>query len=114
MSSLYALGYHERVNVTALAPVTLEGLRSAAFCRAYSADKNVSIFLGRPPRMHRKHSSLNMTSDDISHLFNDSSHSEAFDYTLETRLTVACAVLKERVLDLARVGDETVRGDGSR
>lgn len=114
VSSLYALGYHERVDVLALAPVTLEGLRSAAFCRAYSADKNVSIFLGRPPRMHRKHSSLQLSADGIVLLFSNASQNDTFEYAQETRWTVACAVLKERVLDLARLDNEAMRDHESR
>lgn len=114
MSSIYALGYHERVDLTALNPITLESLRIAAFCRAYSADKNVSIFLGRPPRMHRKHSSLKWSAEAIDHLFHLTSPREVFDYVLETRWTVACAILKERVLDLALERNEAVRADDSR
>lgn len=113
VSSIYALGYHERVDLTALAPSTLESLRTAAFCRAYSADKNVSIFLGRPLRMHRKHSSLIWSHEVIRNLFHDASISDGFEYAMETRWTVACAVLKERVLDLAHVGDEAFRMEES-
>lgn len=114
VSSLYALGYHEKVNLNALVPATLGGLRSAAFCRAYSADKNVSIFLGRPPRMHRKHSSLRMSPDTIPLLFNDVPPGDEFQYVQETRWTVACAILKERVLDLARFEGEVARAPESR
>lgn len=114
VSSIYALGYHERVNLAALGPTTLGSLRNAAFCRAYSADKNVSIFLGRPPRMHRNHSSLGWSSEVIQHLFHDFSSHETFEYVQETRWTVACAVLKERVLDLAQVSDAAIREDDSR
>lgn len=109
ISSLYALGYHEHVNMTALTPVTLGNLRSAAFCRTYSADKNVSIFLGRPPRMHRKHSALHLPSEDIVHLFDSMLPSDGFDYSVETCWTTACGILKERVLDLAQNQAEPAR-----
>ncbi|CZT18118.1 uncharacterized protein RCC_03958 [Ramularia collo-cygni] len=105
VSSLYALGYHERVDLTAIGSATLGSLRSEAFCRAYSADKNVSIFLGRPSRMHRSHSFLDLSFNTIG---SDSSI-ESFEYAQETRWTVACAILKERSLDLARFVDAAAR-----
>lgn len=56
ISSLFALGYHEQIGNKS--PPFLSNLRKAAFARAYSADKNIAVFLGRPPRLHRKYRSV--------------------------------------------------------
>src|SRR6478736_6604121 len=53
-SSLFALGYHQQLESSGPIPPFLRSLRQAAFACSYSADKNVSIFLGRPPRISRK------------------------------------------------------------
>ncbi|KAJ5136703.1 hypothetical protein N7448_005257 [Penicillium atrosanguineum] len=45
-ASLFALGYHQQQTETfRAAPLFLRDIRQIAFCRTYSADKNVSIFL---------------------------------------------------------------------
>lgn len=59
--------------------------------------------------MHRKHSALHLSSEDIAHLFDGVLSSDTFDYSIETCWTTACGILKERVLDLAQVQDESVR-----
>ncbi|KAL7914397.1 hypothetical protein GGI35DRAFT_467506 [Trichoderma velutinum] len=83
-SSLFALGYHQQLEQDPTIPVFLTVLRRSAFARAYSADKNVSIFLGPPPRIHRKYCR-------IAHNYN---------YIFETQWTALCAILKEEILDL--------------
>lgn len=112
VSSLYALGHHERVDLASLISGDLRSLRSQTCARAFSADKNISIFLGRPYRMHSTHSTLKMSRSDIDSLFSacySLASTNPFDYTIETTWTVACALLKERVLDLVRVEDPVCR-----
>ncbi|KAF2210472.1 hypothetical protein CERZMDRAFT_45575 [Cercospora zeae-maydis SCOH1-5] len=103
ISTIYALGHHDRVDLASLASDTLGGLRSQTFARSYSADKNISVFLDRPYRMHSAQSTLRMSRNDVESLFHpvQTSPSAQFDYTLETRWTVACKQLKhacERLL----------------
>jgi hypothetical protein len=50
----YALGFHENIEAKSNAPPFLTDLRKTVFARAFSGDKNVAIFLGRPPRMSKK------------------------------------------------------------
>jgi hypothetical protein len=54
IASIYALGYHENVEHKPNSPQFLTDLRKTVFARAFSGDKNVAIFLGRPPRMSKK------------------------------------------------------------
>ncbi|KAF2437233.1 hypothetical protein P171DRAFT_373867 [Karstenula rhodostoma CBS 690.94] len=96
ISSLYALGYHERVDPT-LPP--LESFREVAFARAFSGDTNVSLFLGRPPRIDRKHCPW------LPKQFQWSADAKV-DYAAETQWSAICAVLKGEALDLFRVDDQ--------
>ncbi|KAJ5807319.1 hypothetical protein N7447_010775 [Penicillium robsamsonii] len=51
-SSLFALGYHEKIDEGVHnIPSFLAELRRACFARIYAADKSLAIFLGRPPRI---------------------------------------------------------------
>ena len=95
ISSLYALGYHERVDTT-LPP--LESFREVAFARAFSGDTNVSLFLGRPPRIDRKHCRW------LPRQFQWSADAKV-DYAAETQWSAICAVLKGEALDLFHVDD---------
>jgi hypothetical protein len=110
-SSLFALGYHEQIDAGGSTPSFLKDLRWAAFARAYSGDKNVSIFLGRPPRIQRKYCRLDLPSEGNSVSQSATSTSlayfqwapdEKFDYTADTRWSFLCALLKEETLDLFR------------
>ena len=111
ISSLYALGYHERIE-TGSCPEFLRDLRRTAFASVYSADKNVSIFLGRPHRIHRRYctrgalSYLKDYTDDHSRESDGPENAQPptttdFDYRIEAWWTAQCAVLKERILELS-------------
>ncbi|KXJ90364.1 hypothetical protein Micbo1qcDRAFT_226266 [Microdochium bolleyi] len=55
IASLYALGYHQKIETRLPeVPFFLAEFRRSAFAHIYSADKNVAIFLGRPPRISRR------------------------------------------------------------
>ena len=60
------------------------------FARTYSADKNVSTFLGRPYRMHRKHSSVDFIKIML-HDMPDVYYCQ-FEYTIDTRWTALCGM----------------------
>lgn len=110
ISSLYALGYHEQVESNASLPAFLKDLRRAAFARAYSADKNLSIFLGRPPRIHRKYCRFNLPGYIAENAQERRpsvvgqriqwTGNEGFDYMMDTKWSALCALLKEDILDL--------------
>ena len=97
ISSLYALGYHERVNANLL---SMDSLREVAFARTFSGDTNVSLFLGRPPRIDRKHCRW------IPRQFKWIPDAEV-DYLAETQWSAICSVLKGEALDLFHQDDYT-------
>ncbi|KAF2112247.1 hypothetical protein BDV96DRAFT_497984 [Lophiotrema nucula] len=105
VSSLFALGYHEQVEDGNALPQWLKDLRQGAFARAYSANTNVSIFLGRPPRMNRKYCHFNFLGVGIGEgslqppLWRQDGQ---FDYLTDTKWSALCALLKEEILDLSR------------
>ncbi|KAF4549241.1 putative glycosyl hydrolase family 10 protein 2 [Elsinoe fawcettii] len=109
ISSLFALGHHRQTEVkTSLPPFVVE-MRRTAFARAYSADKNVSIFLGRPPRLHRRycqfylpHSEILVRGGDRSplHLPVPWLEEDLFNYTTDTKWAAICGILKADLLDI--------------
>ena len=84
-----------------------------AFARVYSADRNVSIFLGRPPRMSQQYCRFQIPGEAAVTVRVDSAHNSlshlnwkekaGFDYETETRWSAICAALKEKILDVNRV-----------
>ena len=95
ISSLYALGYHERVNANFL---SMDSLREVAFARTFSGDTNVSLFLGRPPRIDRKHCRW------VPKQFKWDPDAKV-DYLAETQWSAICSVLKGEALDLFHQDD---------
>lgn len=110
-SSLFALGYHQQMEIDSSTPAFLIELRRTAFARAYSADKNISIFLGRPPRIHRKYCRFNLPRVDgeligpLSSGLHQWKEGMKFDYVADTQWSALCAVLKEDILDLLHTGE---------
>lgn len=103
ISSISAMGYHDDIDNKPDTPFFLTQLRKTAFARIYSADKNVAIFLGRPPRVTKRFSHLQIPSS-----FLDPSHSTEMwgpdakaNYRAETRWSALCVSLKEEVLEIA-------------
>ncbi|PYH71887.1 Zn(II)2Cys6 transcription factor [Aspergillus vadensis CBS 113365] len=106
-AALFALGYHQQQTESfRAASAFLRDLRQAAFCRAYSADKNVSIFLGRPPRILRRfcHFYLPGDHDANSHEASRSPavwlNTQKLDFAIDSRWAGLCAILKDDILDL--------------
>lgn len=106
MSSLFALGYHEQLGDPSTTPSFLRELRFVAFSRTYSADKNCSIFLGRPPRMLKRY----CPTAHLPELWDSEEH---FTYRADTRVHHICASLKEDVLELQR-DEQAVRLEKAR
>lgn len=109
ISSIFALGYHETINSERVSPEFLVQLRESVVARAYSADKNVSIFLGRPPRMISKFCNFDFLEVSPTQIagrhrtpprYLGWTPNDEFDYTLDTWWSFICALLKEEVLDL--------------
>jgi hypothetical protein len=109
IASIFALGYHEDVESKAGTPVFLGELRKTIFARTYSADKNVSIFLGRPLRMSKRFCHFQIPR--CSSVGEDSCREETqlgsewpsdarMSYAAETRWSAICASVKEEILEL--------------
>ncbi|KGO45317.1 Transcription factor, fungi [Penicillium expansum] len=113
ISSMFALGYHDNIEKTKpRIPHFLTEIRKAAYATVYSADKNVAIFLGRPPRMSKRFTHfqlpLNQTSpgpSPIPYLNGDViqwNQDTPCSYRAELRWSALCASLKEDILELLR------------
>ena len=126
-SSLFALGYHERVEGSNVPPFIVE-LRKACFARIYTADKCLAVFLGRPPRIVKdycqfkipnnledpwdmgrdvgNHDSIRTTEAWVDRQRNRRpvTDFEPINYTADTRCSALFAFLKEDVLRLIRKG----------
>jgi hypothetical protein len=85
------------------------GLRKTVFARTYSADKNVSIFLGRSPRMSKRFCHFQIprcvSADELASLtdneYDDDWRPDAYmSYGAETRWSALCASVKEEILEL--------------
>lgn len=106
------MGYHEDLEAKPGIPDFLIELRKSAFSRIYSADKNIAIFLGRPPRMNRRFCHFQIPSSQIkspgSQTTIDSPMTDrnAWDphsiigYRADTRWSALCAFLKEEIWEL--------------
>ncbi|RDW92718.1 uncharacterized protein DSM5745_00040 [Aspergillus mulundensis] len=119
ISSIYARGYHEKLpDGNPGPPFFVAEMRKAVFARAYSADKNVAIFVGRPPRMNRHFCHFQVPccspGSDVW-LLSVSRSGQASDtnvchwdpdtkasFMAESRWTALCATLKEDLLYLHR------------
>lgn len=117
ISSIFALGYHEQVGGNQSVPPFLEDLRQAAVESAYSADKNVSIFLGRPPRLLRRYCRSCFSTGEL-HSFEDKSlpkrdlqwmTQKPYLYKTEIYWSFRCAFFKEQVLELLQIKDHEER-----
>ncbi|CAI7588684.1 unnamed protein product [Penicillium glandicola] len=114
VSAMFALGYHENVEKTRPPiPTFLAELRKAAWATTYSADKNVAIFLGRPPRMSKRfcHFQVPLTPTSSDQVFNTSQvEDEVVRWKADTpvcyragiRWATLCSALKEDILELLR------------
>ncbi|KAM0333956.1 hypothetical protein ACHAQA_000974 [Verticillium albo-atrum] len=126
-SSLFALGYHERIdeNISNI-PLFIAELRKAVSARIFAADKSLAIFLGRPPRIVKSYYSLQLPAN-IPSLWEESTGTagdgngqpdleltcrssgggnaedpSAINYTADTRCSASFASVKEDILDLHR------------
>ncbi|CAG9982671.1 unnamed protein product [Clonostachys byssicola] len=102
-SSLFALGYHQQTDGENCPPF-LKRLRQVAFGRCYSADRNVSIFLGRPSRIQRQCCKTHLfLKEDIGGTSEDWHSPERCNFITDARWAAVCASLKE---DTARLSSE--------
>ncbi|KAM0424941.1 hypothetical protein ACHAPT_009742 [Fusarium lateritium] len=109
ISSTFALGYHENLDTKSDTPQFLIQLRKAAFARIYSADKNVSLFLGRPPRLSKRFACFHLPDSrlplDCNTTYEPIATREwdpdsVMNYRAETRWSALCAFVKEEVMEL--------------
>lgn len=104
ISSIYALGLHQQTNSdhNSFPPFLLE-LRRLTFALTYSADKNVSLFLGRPPRIHLKYCKLILPRSDgrvVEPWRTTWPQDMPFDYVADIRWGALCGILKEDIMEL--------------
>ncbi|KAK2604206.1 hypothetical protein N8I77_007154 [Diaporthe amygdali] len=103
IASVYALGYHQKIETNRHTPFFLAELRRAAFATIYSADKNVAIFLGRPPRMSKRfcyfQTPMTEPLDQYETAYKWPPGVE-ISYRAEMRWSALCACLKEEVMEL--------------
>ncbi|KAF4123735.1 Fungal Zn(2)-Cys(6) binuclear cluster domain [Geosmithia morbida] len=96
-SSLFALGYHQEIEGSGPIPEFLKSIRQTAFACSYAADKNVSIFLGRPPRIYKRFCRLQQPS--LAAFFSPEwAPDTAIDLVADTRWATLCAMLKEDIV----------------
>ncbi|KAJ5174388.1 uncharacterized protein N7482_000265 [Penicillium canariense] len=104
ISSTFALGYHENLEAKAGIPQFLMELRKTAFARIYSADKNIAIFLGRPPRMNKRFCHFQIPACGTRFPSRGRHHTWSPDaragYRADTCWSALCASLKEEVWEL--------------
>jgi hypothetical protein len=109
IASIFALGYHERIETKPEIPQFLIELRKLASARVYSADKNVAIFFGRPPRMSKRFCYFQLssswtgynsgTSECIPGALSGCEDAKA-SYGAEIRWSALCALLKEEIMEM--------------
>ncbi|VUC29055.1 unnamed protein product [Clonostachys rosea] len=110
ISCLYALGYDQQIESSLDTPEFVAELRRTAFARIYSADKNVALFLGRPPRiskrvcnfqfpMNPKQTNPRWVPDPTSPCYEWDQESR-IGYRAETRWSALCAFQKEELIEL--------------
>lgn len=100
ISSVYALGYHQKMEVDARCPPYMLELRRTVFCSLYSADKNVAIFLGRPPRMSQHFCVFQTPLHDNEGEIHIWRPNTPLCYRSEMRWAALCAFRKEYIVEL--------------
>ncbi|KAF4996145.1 hypothetical protein FDECE_12570 [Fusarium decemcellulare] len=109
-SSLFALGYHEKIEEDAPnTPAFITELRKACFARIFAADKSLAVFLGRPPRIVKDYCHFNLPGnlpgawgDGVDGRVSAMHELEPINYTADTRCSALFAALKEEILQLFR------------
>jgi hypothetical protein len=126
-STLFALGYHEKIDSSDI-PLFVAELRRSCFARIYAADKSLAIFLGRPPRIMKEFCYFQLPTKMMS-VWNDSdiikegssssplsyqvingqeldfeehNDEQVLNYTSDTFCSAVFASIKEEVLRLFR------------
>ncbi|KAF2113030.1 hypothetical protein BDV96DRAFT_497104 [Lophiotrema nucula] len=61
-TQIYALGIHREANSSDV-PFFVQETRRKLVCAAFTIDKTISTFLGRPPRMSKRHIDINLPLD---------------------------------------------------
>jgi hypothetical protein len=111
-TSLVALGYHEKIDQQlSTTPQFVIELRKAIFARMYWADKALSVFMGRPPRILLAFCNFQVPNFRLE---SQAPYAELIDFVADTRCTAKFAVLKEQSLEVFRMrnpSDQMERAD---
>ncbi|EXJ71067.1 uncharacterized protein A1O5_06060 [Cladophialophora psammophila CBS 110553] len=113
IGSLLFLGLHERIADMPMIPGFLAELRRSIFAQIYSDDKNMAVFLGRPPRLSRKFCCFQLSDNNrdthtrnpprppmaaLDHTFFGSN--DRIDQVTGLRWTACRASLKEEIMEV--------------
>lgn len=111
-TSLVALGYHEKIDQQlSTTPQFVIELRKAIFARMYWADKALSVFMGRPPRILLAFCNFQVPNFRLE---GTAPYAELIDFVADTRCSAKFAVLKEQSLEVFRMrnpSDQLERAD---
>jgi hypothetical protein len=111
-TSLIALGYHEKLDQQdSNVPRSILELRKSIFARIYWADKTLSVFMGRPPRISLAFCNFQVPNFRLEE---NPPHLEVINYVADTRCSARFAILKEQSLEIFRMRDsneQVVRAD---
>lgn len=113
MSSALALGYHDNLGSSDNTANFILVLRRMALARMYSAEINVSMFLGRPPRLRRQDIRTLLLQDcaGLSEPVNGADRDggapapqHQLQFGADTRWSAKYATIKEDILAMYRHG----------
>ena len=123
ISSVLYLGYHQASKPKPNTPSFLTELRETCFTRIYSDDKNVAVFLGRPPRLSSTFCCFRFPQLPLPHDQNEATFlarnlsighgqhlacfgaDEAITFSTSIRWAALCARLKEKALEVVHITD---------
>ena len=125
IASAFALVCHGNIHNKPNIPAFLVELRRTAFERIYSGDKNLAIFLGRPPRMCKRFSYFQVPSCSASWDAADSQPitqlevqdwcaNTEINYRAGTHWSALCASIKEEILELLFSEDRSYHAQKAR
>ena len=121
ISSVLYLGYHQPSKPKPNTPSFLTELRETCFTRIYSDDKNVAVFLGRPPRLRSTFCCFRLPRPPLLHEQDDRNSGdwnssvgetqqlasfgaeETITLSTSIRWAALCARLKEKALEVVHI-----------
>lgn len=118
------MGLNEQITDNPTMPKFFTELRRSIFAQIYSDDKNMAVFLGRPPRLNRTFCCFQLPSSSWNGTLRDTTvqrplsdpnrtffgPDDQVDYVTGLRWTACCASLKEDILEVLQEHDTQSEG----